>query len=261
VPAAADETERRGAQLEIFDEDIAWLRRYIESRRERGRDVRMLDSGSGEKRYPDFPRAEKASIVLREDTWLELGHPNTSSIAPALVTERIDLVDDGAITLIGPDIPEVKGSLPFAQVLLIASTELRDEDYRKINSFQYQLELDGYMVKAIPSSLTIWSRVSKGSAGRGFCFEILGRAIIDGYKSAFSIPSLEIVFVTSSDEDVDELKGLRRKITRIISAMNKMMEEMSFDCSSCEYLDVCGDVRRLGAMRERLIRQKQTGGH
>jgi hypothetical protein len=46
-----------------------------------------------------------------------------------------------------------------------------------------QQELEGYMIKAIPSSLTIWSRVSKESAGEGFCFEILGRAIADGYKS------------------------------------------------------------------------------
>ena len=117
------------------------------------------------------------------------------------------------------------------------------------------------MIKAIPSSLTIWSRVSKESATRDFSFEILGRAIIDRYKAAFDIPSIEVIFVTSSKEDVEELEDLRSKITRIIGAMSKMMEEMSFDCSSCEYLDVCGDVRRLGALRERLMRQREQGDH
>jgi CO dehydrogenase/acetyl-CoA synthase beta subunit len=246
--------------LEIFNDDIRWLRRYIESRRVQGRDVSLLDSGRGDERYPDFLNKEGATIVLSEDTWLELGNPKTSSTAPVLVTDRLDLVNDGAITLIGPDIPETRGSHPFAQILLIASNQLQDEDYRKINSFQYGLELRGYMIKAIPSSLTIWSRVSKETAGQGFSFEILGKAIIERYKSTFEIPSIEVIFVTSSKEDVEELTDLRHKVTRIISAMNKMIEETSFDCSSCEYLDVCGDVRRLGALREKLMKQRRHNG-
>jgi CO dehydrogenase/acetyl-CoA synthase beta subunit len=243
--------------LEIFDEDIAWLRRYVETKKTQGRRVRLLDSGKADQRRPDFLKKERGAIVLNEDTWLELGNPNTFSTAPALVTDNLDSVDDGAITLIGPDIPEARGSLPFAQILLIASHELEDEGYTKINTFQYELELKGYMIKAVPSSLTIWSRVSKESAHEGLSFEILGKAIIDSYKAKFNNPSMEIIFITSSESDVEELKDLHRKITRIISAMNKMVEEMSFDCSSCEYLDVCGDVRQLGALRERLMKQRQ----
>jgi CO dehydrogenase/acetyl-CoA synthase beta subunit len=245
--------------LKVFDDDITWLRRHIKSKKAQGRNVRLLDSEKGDRRYPDFSKKEGATIVLKEDTWLELGDPNTISTALALVTESIDLVKDGAITLIGPDVPEARGSLPFAQILLIASNELQDEDYRKINSLQYELELKGYMIKTVPSSLTIWSRVSKDSAGEGFSFEVLGRAIIDSYKAKFNITASEIVFVTSSKQDVKELRELHHKVTRIISAMNKMIQEMSFDCSSCEYLDVCGDVRQLGALREKLMKQKQMG--
>jgi CO dehydrogenase/acetyl-CoA synthase beta subunit len=245
--------------LEIFDDDIRWLREYLESRRSQGRDVRSLDSGERDRRIPDFFNNEKTTIVLSEDTWLELGNPKTNSTAPVLVTESLDLVHDGAITLVGPDIPETRGSLPFAQILLIASDQLQEEDYRKINSFQYELELRGYMIKAIPSSLNIWSRVSEESVGEGFSFEVLGRAIVDRYKSTFDIPSMEVVFVTSSEEDVEELEELRHKVTRILSAMNKMIEELSFDCSSCEYLDVCGDVRQLGALREKVMRERQVG--
>ena len=245
--------------MEIFDDDIRWLREYLESRRSQGRDVRSLDSGERDRRIPDFFNNEKTTIVLSEDTWLELGNPKTNSTAPVLVTESLDLVHDGAITLVGPDIPEIRGSLPFAQILLIASDQLQEEDYRKINSFQYELELRGYMIKAIPSSLNIWSRVSEESVGEGFSFEVLGRAIVDRYKSTFDIPSMEVVFVTSSEEDVEELEELRHKVTRILSAMNKMIEELSFDCSSCEYLDVCGDVRQLGALREKVMRERQIG--
>jgi CO dehydrogenase/acetyl-CoA synthase beta subunit len=245
--------------LEVFNDDIAWLRRYIESKRTQGRSVRLLDSGREDSRYPNFSEKESATIVLNEDTWLELGNPSTISTALALVTQRPELVNDGDITLIGPDIPDGPGSLAFAQILLIGSSELQDEDYRKVSSLQYEQELRGYMIKTVPSSLTLWSRVSKDSARDGFCFEVLGRAIIESYKSKFNNPSLEIVFVTSSKQDVEELEDLRRKVTRIVKAMNKMMEEMSFDCSSCEYLDVCGDVRQLGALREKLMKDRRAG--
>ena len=109
----------------------------------------------------------------------------------------------------------------------------------------------------IPSSLSLWSRVSKESVAGGFCFNTLGKAIINSYKAKFNDPSVEVLFICSSKEDVEELKDLQQKVSRIISAMNKMMEEFSFDCSSCEYLDVCGDVRQLGNLREKMMKQKQ----
>ena len=113
------------------------------------------------------------------------------------------------------------------------------------------------MIKAVPSSLSIWSRVSRKSARKGFSFNVLGQALMDSYRMQFNIQSMEILFVTSSQQDVEALKGLRHKVIRILGAMNKMMEEMSFDCSACEYLDVCGDVRALGMLREKLINQRE----
>ena len=94
--------------MEIFDEDIHRLRQYVEAKRGQGRAVRSLASGKWDQGDPDFLTGEAATIVLREDTWLELGNPATRSSAPVLVTENLDLVRDGAITLIGADIPEVR---------------------------------------------------------------------------------------------------------------------------------------------------------
>lgn len=243
--------------MHIFDDDITQLRTFVASRRKGGRSVRILNRGSSDQGHKHFSAKNQPTIVFSEDTWLELGHPDSFSIAAALVTEKLGLVNNGDITLIGPDIPEVRGRRSFAQILLISSSWLQDEDYRLINTYQYELELAGYMIKAVPSSLTIWSRVSNEIAEKGFSFGTLGKIIIENYKSRFSIDAMEVVFVTSSLEDVEALRDLRLKVTRILSAMNKMIEEMSFDCSSCEYLDVCGDARQLGALRDRLMKQKK----
>lgn len=243
--------------MKIFDNDIRNLKQAIGIKKARNCPVRMIASDRKSNQASDFQKSTRPAIVLSEDMWLELGNPATASTTPALVTERLDLLDDGAITLIGPDIPEANGSIAFAQVLLIASSDIQDEDFRKINSLQYELNLDGYMIKAVPSSLNIWSRVHRKSVKKGFTFNVLGQALFDSYREQFNIQSMEILFITSSKEDVEELKDLHYKVIRILGAMNKMMEEMSFDCSSCEYLDVCGDVRQLGALREKLIKQRE----
>jgi hypothetical protein len=42
--------------------------------------------------------------------------------------------------------------------------------------------------------------------------------------------------------------------------MNKMVDEMSFDCDTCDYSDVCGDVAELRAMRNAL-KNKEASAH
>ena len=63
---------------------------------------------------------------------------------------------------------------------------------------------------------------------------------------------MEIIFVTRSRADVLEVKEIGEQAGRIIGAMNKMVEELSFDCDSCEYQEVCSDVEELRSMRNSL---------
>ena len=241
--------------MKAFDPDIERLREYIAQKGEAGRKVRRLDSGEG-KKQAGFSTGGKPAIVLREDAWVELGNPGTASLAVVLLTESLELVNDGAISLVGPDIPEARGKLPFAQVLLVGSSRLKDEDYRKLNSAQYELDLRGYMIKSLPSELSIWSRASRDSVGDGLSLKVVGKALGDALKSRFDLQSLEVIFVTSSEDDVRELGDISRKARRILGAMNKMVEELSFDCSTCEYSDVCSEVVELKKMRRELMKSR-----
>ncbi|MHA1579667.1 MAG: hypothetical protein ACTSUQ_08570 [Candidatus Freyarchaeota archaeon] len=83
--------------------------------------------------------------MLKEDTFVELGNPKTASAALVLWTKNLELVRDGKITIIGPDIPESEGNLPFAQILIAQTKDLEPEDYRLLNRNQYNLNLEGYM--------------------------------------------------------------------------------------------------------------------
>ena len=79
-------------------------------------------------------RRPTPGIILRGDTFVELGNPEPGSCAFLLWTDNPSLVRDGKITLIGPDIQESPGaSLPFAQVLMVGGTGLGREEHERWN--------------------------------------------------------------------------------------------------------------------------------
>ena len=57
--------------------------------------------------------------------------------------------------------------------------------------------------------------------------------------------SVEVIFVTSSPEDVARLKEIGAHSEKIISAMNKMAGEFEYDCASCDYQEVCDEAAGL----------------
>jgi hypothetical protein len=82
--------------------------------------------------------------------------------------------------------------------------------------------------------------------------------LIERLREKKYIDSVEILFVTSSDNEVRELKEIGERATLFIRAMRKMTEDMDFDCKSCEYKAVCNDAGDLRAMRDSLKRPRRV---
>ncbi len=80
--------------------------------------------------------------------------------------------------------------------------------------------------------------------------------MIERFSQMPYVRSVETIFITSSREDVLEVKAISDNVTKLIYAMNKMAEELSFDCGTCDYNEVCGDVAELRAMRNSLKNKK-----
>jgi len=114
---------------------------------------------------------------------------------------------------------------------------------------RYGIDLKGYMMKAASQYQREWSRVSHEALDRGFSSGILGGALLERFKALEFVETCEVFFVTSSGEDVRELKNISNAVIQIVGAMNKMLEELSFDCDDCEYVDVCSDVFELKKMK------------
>ncbi|OGP61042.1 MAG: hypothetical protein A2V67_03605 [Deltaproteobacteria bacterium RBG_13_61_14] len=204
----------------------------------------------------DWP--EESSLILEEDTALELGHPGLGSLSLLLWTEGA-WADGDQVLLLGPDLNEMKtGREPFAQVLLVRGSFADEyECYQKLREAVYDTKLRGLMTRVLPSRQTIWSRVNHEALENGFSLAHLGAALVRRLKEAAFVSGARALFITGSARDIAGLESAGRETARITSAMVKMSEEMSYDCASCEFRDVCEQVPDLRQIREKLLARKR----
>ncbi len=86
----------------------------------------------------------------------------------------------------------------------------------------------------------------------------LASALIKLLKTKDYVRSVEVIFLTSSPDDVRRLREMANPAFRLIAAMDKMAQELDYDCGSCEYQDVCDEAEELKGMRERFMEKKTT---
>lgn len=206
-----------------------------------------------------------ANIILKEDTAVELGNPSVASCAFVLWTPNSPLIKDGRITLVGPDIQEAVGeSLPFAQALIVGGSELKEQHHLVLEQhYLISNRIEGYMVRLAPQQQRMWTRVSRKAVEQGFSFETLGRALMAIYKSELPIiEAAEVIFLTSSKEDVKGLESIANEVQKIkndvLSSKFVRKDDGSYecttgyvDCRDCPDLVICDEIRGLIGLRRK----------
>ena len=255
--------------MEPFDAHIAKLGAYLDRIGETGQRRTIQCPAQVDQLLEGLPvrvgPEAGTSIILKDNTAVELGNPSIASCAFLLWTPNTSLVTDGRITLIGPDIPEAVGeSLPFAQILLIGGAGLRDQHHLVLEQhYVISNQIEGYMIRTAPQQRRMWTRVSTEAVEKGFSLETLGRALIAIYKKQLPIAeAVEVFFVTSSPEHVRGLEGLAVEVQQIRSETLRsrftLTEDGAYECTS-EYVDctecpdrpVCDDIRDLIRLRRK----------
>ena len=244
--------------MTILDAYIERTAEYIEAARSIGRPVKTFSAppSVGELREGlpvNVGPGASTGLILRADSYLELGNPEAGSAAFLLFTDDSSRVKDGRITLVGPDVQESAGrSLPFGQVLIIGGSGLSFKDYDALrHAGLIGDQIEGYMVRS--ATRNVWSRVGRIAAERGFGFEALGRALMAIHKSADArIESVEVLFVTSGNEDVGRLGELGaqvQKVAKEIVRENWKVKGIDIECLSncatCDDKPVCNEIREM----------------
>ncbi|MFZ2632190.1 MAG: hypothetical protein WA081_11790 [Desulfosalsimonadaceae bacterium] len=236
----------------LFDKQYKDITAFLDSRRTMGLVSESIHTGQ-----TNWPSEKNRNLVLGQDTAVELGNPKDASTSFLLWVNEPEKIKNGRITLVGPDLPQLSGrQVSFGKIVMVGASDFDADNsydrYRELELLRYNLHLKGYMMRGVSQQLREWSRVSLEAVKSGFSFKHLGGALMDEFLQIGYVRSVETVFITAGREDVLETKAIADEIFKLISAMNKMAEELSFDCDTCDYNDVCGDVEELRSMRKSL---------
>ncbi len=257
--------------MALFDTYIKKLADYQQDLRAKGRQVREIYCPTAVSELTEglpvrVGSQDSGGIILRGDTFVELGNPDAGSCAFLMWTDKPPLIQDGRITLIGPDIPESPGaSLPFGQVLMVGGAGLGEGEHALLEGNQFIADqIEGYMIKSV--SQLMWSRVSRDAASKGFNFETLGRALMAIFKSEVSkIEAMEVIFVTSSKEDLQLLDKIGEQVREISHNITKEVWlakgydiecTQLWDCESCPDSSVCDDIKEMVNVRKKTRNNK-----
>jgi len=246
--------------LGLFDEPLSEIAAWRDRRVREGR--LRLSSPDPTALWPLEP-----SLVLREDTALELGSTGRSSLSLLLWTEREDLVPSDAVGIEGVDLsPELEGTpspIPFGQLVLVQGSFPDEYDaYRDLRDVVYDTRARGISMRVWPDRMQLWSRVSRRALQEGFTLAAYGNTIASRLLEEKGVRSVQVLFIVGEQEELDLLRPTAEKARDVVDALIKMYEEMNFDCESCEYVEVCDEVAELRLIRDRLKgeRQSETGG-
>jgi CO dehydrogenase/acetyl-CoA synthase beta subunit len=244
----------------LFDKQYSDFKRFLEKKHLQG-----IVSESLNLNGCDWPTERNRNLVLAADTAVELGNPKDASTSFLMWVNDPEKIRHGRVSIVGPDLPALSGrQVSFGKIVIVAAPDFDADNsydrYRELELLRYDIHLKGYMMRGVSQQQREWSRVSRDAVSRGFSFQHLGAALIDQFSKVSYVHAVETVFITAGREDVLKAKAIGDDVFKLISAMNKMAEELSFDCDTCDYNDVCGDVAELRSMRKSL-KGKEAAGH
>ncbi|MFX1274611.1 MAG: hypothetical protein ACFFAT_06145 [Promethearchaeota archaeon] len=201
-------------------------------------------------------------IILQEETLLELGGVNRESFLLIFPTKEESLVNNGRITLIGPEIKDIKGnSVDFGLFILLGCKKITEEDFDNLRQFSFiSNSIEGFMIRTIPRRF--WCRINSNILPK-FSFEFLGNAIQYLYKQQFKdlVQDVEIIMLCSKPDLIDNFKELTSELYNYInSKWSKKIEiwkkridcEYDWNCEDCPYIETCDKIRDVLEERKKM---------
>ncbi|TFG01466.1 MAG: hypothetical protein EU542_06910 [Promethearchaeota archaeon] len=195
-------------------------------------------------------------VILQEETGLELGGMNKKSFLLVYPIREENLLTDGNITLIGPEIKSIHElSIDFGILLLISVKEVSSNKFKDLSSFTFiSNSIEGFSIRSIPRKF--WSRISRNVLNKGFSFEFLANAIIYLYRMKFKdlIEAIELIVISSHSDSIDEFLSVSADIThklkekwlKKLDSWKKRIDcDYDWGCEICPYQIECFEIKKV----------------
>lgn len=183
-------------------------------------------------------------VILQKETLFELDGVGFNLLTSSHI--------DDAVVVIGKDLQELKGNTKFARICFIEFEEQKETQktynlIRKIEYTKYHFFPDGYMIRTSSKAHKESVRVSKTAVKKGIDFQKIGNLLINKYKENPAVKGVKVIFVTENAVDYLKLESLSRKNHEITETLNQVMNNLTFDCDTCNLKAICDEVE---GMRE-----------
>ena len=187
-------------------------------------------------------------FIMQRDAAFELGGMGEPSVNYTLVTTRGEVLED-EILVIGKDIPDIKGNVSFARIIILETEDLGEsadnekafQTIRNLEFVRYHVFPEGYMVRVSASSNLEQVRINQEALKRGISFNKIGDAYISKYKEVPQVKKVRAIFITDK-ELVEKLVPNADKVDKITKTLTNILDGMPTDCGHCSMKAVCDEV-------------------
>lgn len=186
---------------------------------------------------------DKNSVMLLRDTAYELGGSQKPCVSTTVVSSSFEF--DNSVRLFGKDLGEIHEDCSFAKIVLLQIEDIDEEEafdkIKELEKIRYIFCPEGFMTRASALSLREQIRVGKKAISEGVSFKDYGNALIERYSQHPLVKSVSIIFLTEFSR-FDSLLLICDKIKNTTSALNHILDNLLFDCASCNLKPICDEV-------------------
>ena len=178
--------------------------------------------------------------VRKDDLYLECGGGRTLGVE-LLVSKEMDEVQDGLVTVEGPEIADVEegAKLPLAILVEVAGRQMQS-DFEPILERQFH-HLINYAqgIMHIGQRNIMWLRISKAAIEKGLRFEHIGRILHGKLHQDFGAIADKVqVKIYTEEARVKEVIEMAKSVyaarDKRLGSMTDESEEIFYSCTLCQ---------------------------
>lgn len=201
-------------------------------------------------------KGDKNDILFTKDTAFELGGSQLPCVSTLAVTSSKGFSNKSYI--IGKDLTKIKKDSPFCKIVLVEMEELEDDEkafnfIKDLEQVKYKFFAKDFMIRASALNMREQIRVGKKAIKSGISFADYGNKLIDLYLEKENVKSVDVIFITDFD-DYKTLNKIAEKIKDTTSALNHILDNVLFDCASCNLKPICDEVEGMKELHQSRIK-------
>lgn len=187
-----------------------------------------------------FGPAFEGERIRKDDLYMECGGGRTTGVE-VLVSKEMSEIEDGLVTLEGPDISDIEEgqNLPIGILVEVAGREMQS-DFEPILERQFH-HLMNYIqgIMHIGQRNIMWIRIGKAAVEKGFSFKHIGVVLHGKLHQEFgAILDKVQVKIYTIQEQVEEVMTLAKDVYRgrdlRLGAMTDESEDVFYSCTLCQ---------------------------